>query len=116
LTDISQRDKITIKAISENINLKDREICFILKEKYPKIFLSLRLDSLRRRIGMLREENNLNRDDSHRGLLESDISLYLKKFKEDTTISIAKKLHLKHPHYKLRSILTYVHYRQHWEV
>ena len=106
---------LIINEIKLNINLTDKEIAFSLKKKYPKIFQTVRLDSLRRRIGIIREENDLNRQVSKRNLLDNDIKLYLNKYKDNSDISIAKKLHMKYPNYKLRSILAYVHYQRHWE-
>jgi hypothetical protein len=106
---------LIIKEIKLNINLIDKEIAFSLKKKYPKIFQSARLDSLRRRIGIIREENDLNRQVSNRKLLDKDIKLYLNKYSENSDVSIAKKLQLKYPNYKLRSIIAYVHFERHWE-
>jgi len=107
-------DKI-VKEISKNINLTDKEIAFILKKKYPKIFQSARLDSLRRRIGTLREENNLNKKKSYREDFLNDIKEYLIKYNGSSLISISKKLHLKYPFLKLRTIETNVHYKNQWE-
>jgi hypothetical protein len=107
---------LIINEIKLNINLIDKEIALSLKKKYPKVFQTVRLDSLRRRIGTIREENDLKRQVSKRNLLDNDIKLYLNKYKDNSDISIAKKLHLKYPNYKLRSILAYVHYKKHWDI
>ena len=106
---------LIIKEIKLNINLIDKEIALSLKKKYPKVFQTVRLDTLRRRIGIIREENDLNRQVSKRKLLDNDIKLYLNKYKDNSDISIAKRLQLIYPNYKLGSILAYVHYQRHWE-
>ena len=106
---------LIVKEIKLNINLIDKEIAFSLKKKYPKIFQTVRLDSLRRRIGVLREETDLKKQGSNRKLLDKDIKLYLKKYNENSDVSIAKKLQLKYPNYKLKSILNYVHFERQWE-
>ena len=108
------RDLI-INEIKLNINLIDKEIALSLKKKYPKVFQTVRLDSLRRRIGTIREENDLKRQVSNRKLLDKDIKLYLNKYGENSDVSIAKKLQLKYPNYKLRSIIAYVYFERHWE-
>ena len=106
--------KVIIKEIKSNIDSIDRVIACNLKKKYPKYFGSVKLDTLRRRISVEREEKNLKRDFSYRKNLVKDIHLYCDKYKDDTRISIAKKLHLKYPIIALSTIRQILYAEKHW--
>ena len=98
-------EKLIIKEISKNINLYDKDIALILKKKYPKYFSSFRLDTLRRRIGYTREETNLNKPVLYdREQYLKDITEHLERYKEDSRMGIARRLKIKYPNLKLRTI------------
>ena len=102
--------------IKSNINLSDVEIAKILKKRSPKYFSAIRLDTLRRRVNVIRMENNLIRVKRDRGKIMEAIAKGFKENPETTNKALAVKVHFNNPDYTIRTIQEFINDFKHWQV
>lgn len=97
---------IALNVLRDNANKTDIDIARILIGDYSE-FKEKRLETLRRYVCILRTENNLKVNKSTDKLYK-DIDNYLKKYSNDSFVSIANKLQIKHRQYTAGTLENYI--------